>query len=125
MTCWSARAGRTRDDGQTDVSSNQSFDNAFQGIDLLLSGHLHSSRGFPSSHYFQFEHRAALFIEAGTATSTRHRGQTNSFNLIRLDGTRVSVSAFYWDPWVRGFYSDQAQDFELWSEGWSFPRAAR
>jgi len=46
---------------------------------------------------------AALVVQAGTATSTRGRGETNSFNVLRVEPERVEVDRYGWDV-VGGAY---------------------
>ena len=38
----------------------------------------------------------ALVVQAGTATSTRARGETNSFNRLRIDGDLIDVERWAW-----------------------------
>jgi hypothetical protein len=42
-------------------------------------------------------------IQAGTATSTRGRGETNSFNVVRIEPMRVEVDRYGWDIVGRAF----------------------
>jgi hypothetical protein len=36
-------------------------------------------------------------VQAGTATSTRGRGEVNSFNVIRIERERIEVDRYGWD----------------------------
>jgi 3',5'-cyclic AMP phosphodiesterase CpdA len=74
------------------------------GVDLLLSGHMHLSHANNTSERYRISEYAALVVQAGTATSTRGRGETNSFNVIRVDSARVEVDRYGWDD-VGGRYS--------------------
>ena len=56
------------------------------GVDIVLSGHLHTSHARPFG-----EAHGVLFVQAGTGLSTRVRGEPNDFNLLHLDGPRVRV----------------------------------
>jgi 3',5'-cyclic AMP phosphodiesterase CpdA len=67
------------------------------GIDLLLAGHLHMSHANSTSERYPISEYAALVIQAGTATSTRGRGEVNSFNVIRVEAGRVEVDRYGWD----------------------------
>lgn len=62
------------------------------GIDVLLSGHLHLSS--PLEGVYKIPDQRALVVHAGTATSTRTRGEVNSFNIITVDAGRVSVERY-------------------------------
>jgi 3',5'-cyclic AMP phosphodiesterase CpdA len=67
------------------------------GVDLLLTGHLH--RGFTGdvrTHHVTIK-RSILVFQAGTAVSTRLRGEANSYNLIALDAPRLSCTVHAWD----------------------------
>ncbi|MDB5916980.1 MAG: metallophosphatase [Massilia sp.] len=70
---------------------------AESGVDLLLAGHLHVSRADNTAERYPFSEYAALVIQAGTATSTRGRGEVNSFNAIRVEPARVEVDRYAWD----------------------------
>jgi len=55
-------------------------------VDLLLTGHLHLVHRAPASaHVPGYD---AQILGAGTATSTRARGEPNSFFVFRVDGRR-------------------------------------
>lgn len=60
------------------------------GVALVLAGHHHRSFA-GSAAALHTEHRALLVIQAGTATSTRVRGEVNSYNLIRIDPAAVAI----------------------------------
>lgn len=67
------------------------------GVDLLLAGHLHASHSGNSAQRYKIAGYAALVVQAGTATSTRGRGETNSFNVIRIDGDEIQVERYGWE----------------------------
>ncbi len=67
------------------------------GVDLLLSGHMHMSHSGNTSDRYRISEYAALVVQAGTATSTRGRGETNSFNVVRVEHDRVEVDRYGWD----------------------------
>lgn len=54
------------------------------GIDAVVSGHLHSVITEPFR-----DNPKMLFVQAGTALSTRIRGDLNSFNSLEIDPNRV------------------------------------
>src|SRR6185369_11551022 len=53
------------------------------GADLFLAGHLHISHTTHTKRY-NIHGYSALVVQSGTATSTRERGEVNSFNLLRI-----------------------------------------
>src|SRR5262249_38026720 len=70
---------------------------AHAGVHLLLSGHHHRAL---SGHIADIGAAGSvLVVHAGTAVSTRLRhGEPNSYNLVRIDGERVSVHGMGWTP---------------------------
>lgn len=65
---------------------------ARSGADVFLAGHLHVSSITNSAHRYKLpDGRSALIIQAGTAASTRGRGEPNSFNLLHWDGALLEV----------------------------------
>jgi 3',5'-cyclic AMP phosphodiesterase CpdA len=73
------------------------------GADLFLSGHLHLGHTGDTSIQYQIQGRSALIVQAGTATSTRGRGEANSFNVIRIEAPEIEVERLSWDPLRRRF----------------------
>ena len=61
------------------------------GIDLLLAGHLHVSHSGPTAERYASSGHSAVFVQAGTACSTRERGEENSFNLLRLHRKCIEI----------------------------------
>ena len=86
------------------------------GTDMVLSGHLHMSHFGSSEARYPLDGYAVLFIQAGTATSTRSRGETNSFNVIQVSGAAVGIERWAWQPEEGRFHLSQRE---------SFPRAKR
>jgi len=66
------------------------------GVDLLLAGHLHTSHTHNTSDRYEIDGYAALVVQAGTATSTRSRGETNSFNVLRVQHDEIQVERYGW-----------------------------
>jgi 3',5'-cyclic AMP phosphodiesterase CpdA len=76
---------------------------AESGVDILMAGHLHASHAGSTAERYKIGEYAALVIQAGTATSTRGRGETNSFNVVRIEPLRVEVDRYGWDLVGQGF----------------------
>lgn len=74
------------------------------GVDVLLSGHMHTSHAGNTAERYRMSEYAALVVQAGTATSTRGRGEVNSFNVVRVEPERVEVDRYGWDE-VGGKFS--------------------
>ena len=67
------------------------------GIHLVLSGHYHQAfTGDLAEHYVAIK-RSILVVQAGTAISTRRRHEANSYNLLAIDGERLSCTVEAWD----------------------------
>ena len=89
--------------------------------DLLLAGHLHvGDAGSVAMHAVGGSHDA-IVVQAGTATSTRGRGELNSFNAIRVEANRIEVQRFAWRPLDRVFESMGSEHFERTAGGWKSP----
>ena len=94
---------------------------AFAGcrIDLLLAGHLHGSHAVDTSERYQFGGHSAIAVQAGTATSTRGRAETNSFNIIRVDSGHIAVDHMGWQPGSGRFEWVTTESFVRTPCGWS------
>jgi 3',5'-cyclic AMP phosphodiesterase CpdA len=67
------------------------------GVDLLLAGHLHLAyHDDIRSHHTSLK-RSVLSVQAGTATSTRKRGEPNAYNWITLSPDLVAVEVRIWN----------------------------
>jgi 3',5'-cyclic AMP phosphodiesterase CpdA len=65
-------------------------------VDILLAGHLHRAYHDDVRVFYRDARRSILSIQAGTASSTRLRGEPNSYNLITLDGDVVQIDVRTW-----------------------------
>jgi 3',5'-cyclic AMP phosphodiesterase CpdA len=74
------------------------------GVDILMAGHMHASHAGSTAARYQIDQYAALVVQAGTATSTRGRGEVNSFNVVRVEPLRVEIDRYGWDV-VHGQFS--------------------
>ena len=88
------------------------------GADVLLAGHLHLSHTGSTAQRYQIQGHSALVIQAGTAISTRGRGEANSFNLVRLDHPNITVERLSWDAAARSFKIVSEENFRHSAEGW-------
>ena len=66
-------------------------------IDLFLSGHLHRSHQALAAPVDQGGH-AGLVVHAGTAASTRGRGEANAFNVLRVDSGELVLETREFAP---------------------------
>ena len=88
------------------------------GIDLLLSGHMHTSLAANTAERYPIEGYAALVVQAGTATSTRGRGEANSFNILRIDGGRIDIERHGWGEQHLDYRPVERQRFVRGGLGW-------
>ena len=89
------------------------------GVDVLLAGHLHVSHRADTGGRYALAGYGALVISAGTATSTRGRGEANSFNVLRLTKQRVAVERREWQPAQNRFAGAERETFERRERGWA------
>ena len=87
------------------------------GVDLLLAGHWHQTSCGPTAARYGSGHHAAIFVQAGTACSTRRRGEPNSFNVIRADHTHIEVQSWSSHAGDR-FHPQASQYFRRSADGW-------
>ena len=88
------------------------------GVDLLLAGHFHASQTGDTSGRYELSGYAALVVQAGTATSTRGRGEANSFNVLRVSDAAVAVERRVWQPDSKGFALERTEHFRREAAGW-------
>ena len=89
------------------------------GVDLLLSGHMHTSHAASTAERYIIHEYAALVIQAGTATSTRGRGEVNSFNVVRVGDERVEVDRYGWDEIGKQYSIMKTEPFLRRGNVWS------
>ena len=92
------------------------------GVDMLLAGHNHDA-SVHSARDLVTRAGSALVIQAGTATSTRVRDQSQSFNRIEIDGDRVIVTVESWDG--SAFVPQAAQRYERADDHWRLAGAEK
>jgi 3',5'-cyclic AMP phosphodiesterase CpdA len=91
------------------------------GVDLLLAGHFHTSEAGSTGARHEIAGYSALVVQAGTATSTRGRGESNSFNVLRVSSDRIVVERMSWRDDARAFVHERSERFSRdgarWTEG--------
>ena len=92
---------------------------ARSGVDVFLTGHLHVTYAGPTATRYKVGGRTAIVVEAGTATSTRVRGEPNAFSVLRVDTTAIVVEHLVWHSESRAFEAGEVQRFRWTSEGWT------
>jgi 3',5'-cyclic AMP phosphodiesterase CpdA len=88
------------------------------GVDILLAGHFHTSQSGATSGRDDLAGYAALAVQAGTATSTRGRGESNTFNVLRIESRAVEVERRRWRPEARTFEVAQVERFRRDGQRW-------
>ena len=89
------------------------------GADVFLTGHLHVTYAGHTAERYDAGGRSAIVVEAGTATSTRMRGEANAFNLLTINRDQVLVESYGWQPTQRTFAVGDVTRFERTPTGWS------
>jgi 3',5'-cyclic AMP phosphodiesterase CpdA len=62
-----------------------------QQVDVVLTGHIHHASILPHD-----EGRGPVMIGASSATSTRLRGQSNGYNILRLSREKIDIELVHW-----------------------------
>jgi len=88
------------------------------GVDLLLAGHTHRSEAGDTSARHPIAGYSALVVQAGTATSTRGRGEENSFNVLRVGGDTIDVKRMDWDAAASDFRQAAIERFARDGSRW-------
>ena len=86
------------------------------GADVLLSGHLHEANVGHTAERYRIAGVSALVVQAGTATSSRTRESTNSFNLLRLSPRHIEVDTYLWTG--SGFACGTTEAYDHGEHGW-------
>ena len=92
------------------------------GVDLLLAGHLHASHAGNTAARYKIDGYAALMVQAGTATSTRGRGEANSFNVLRVETDQIKVERYSWQDGDAAFGKVSTESFQRSGGVWNSTR---
>jgi hypothetical protein len=87
------------------------------GVDVYLAGHFHVSHCGRTAERYDFGGYSAIFVQAGTACSTRGRGEPNSFNVVRARPGKVVVETLTMSS-DGSFRSVATETFERGESGW-------
>jgi 3',5'-cyclic AMP phosphodiesterase CpdA len=87
------------------------------GVDIFLSGHLHLIHRGTTARY-NVAGYSALVIQAGTASSTRDRGELNSFNVLKIETNRIGLETHTWHPEQGEFTVSETRQFQRTEGGW-------
>lgn len=88
------------------------------GADLVVSGHLHVSHATHTAIRYKVPGRSALLVQAGTATSTRERGEPNSFNVLAVERQTIGIERYVWRPGEKSFAPAANEIFRRTKGGW-------
>ncbi|MGN6702489.1 MAG: metallophosphoesterase family protein [Burkholderiaceae bacterium] len=89
------------------------------GADVLLAGHMHVAHAGTTAARYPIGAYSALVVQAGTATSTRGRGEANSFNVLRIDSPSIAIDRYRWMDQTADFALAGTESFERVPGGWT------
>jgi 3',5'-cyclic AMP phosphodiesterase CpdA len=75
-------------------------------IDMCLAGHLHMGYSGDVRTHHEAVKRSIISVQAGTATSTRRRGEPNAYNIITINPDHVTIQV---RAWRDGRFADAAR----------------
>jgi 3',5'-cyclic AMP phosphodiesterase CpdA len=81
------------------------------GVDLILAGHAHRAYAGGDAASLRIGNHNAVIVQAGTATSTRGRGEPNSFNVIHVSAREIRVARQTWQHRERRFVQSHEDRF--------------
>ena len=89
-------------------------------VDLFLSGHLHRTHAALRVERHAEAGYANLVIHAGTASSTRGRGEANAFNVLRFDDVdTLALTTLCFDSGNGRFVPDAHGRYRRGPRGWA------
>lgn len=87
-------------------------------VDLLLAGHFHIADTGQTAKRYNMPGYSAIIVAAGTSTSTRGRGQPNSFNVIRIEQASITIERRIWRRDSHAFDVLSVERFHRSEGGW-------
>jgi len=88
-------------------------------VDVFLSGHLHHSNVATTARRYRIGGFAAVIVQAGTATSTRARGEHNAFNVLRIGADDLRVETWRSLPGAAAFGAEAETRYRyVHGSGW-------
>lgn len=87
-------------------------------VDLLLAGHFHIAGTGDTATRYNIPGYSALIVSSGTSTSTRGRGQPNSFNVIKIDRPLLEIQRHVWRPETSTIGQFSVERFQQTSGEW-------
>jgi 3',5'-cyclic AMP phosphodiesterase CpdA len=87
-------------------------------VDVCLAGHLHVGHVGRGADLFDMPGHHLLLVQAGTATSTRGRGESNSFNVLHVEESTLLIERHGWDPDAGRFRIQAQERFRREADGW-------
>ena len=88
------------------------------GVDLLLAGHFHIADTTQTAKRYKMSDYSAIIVSSGTSTSTRGRGQPNSFNIIRIEQPDIAIERRVWRRDSGAFDVLSVERFRRSEGGW-------
>lgn len=93
-------------------------------VDLLLAGHVHKAYVGHTAERYDFQGHSALFVQCSTTTSTRVRGEANSFNVLHLERPDLTLERYDFHPRERTYRCARRMKFRHTGRGWESIRSA-
>jgi 3',5'-cyclic AMP phosphodiesterase CpdA len=88
-------------------------------VDMLLAGHFHVAGTTRTTARYKIDNYSGLIVASGTTTSTRGRGQPNSFNVIQIDVPNATIAQYQWRAERGTFDLFSTERFVRTETGWA------
>ena len=88
-------------------------------VDMLLAGHFHIAGTTRTTARYKIDNYPGLLWPRGRLTSTRGRGQPNSFNVIQIDVPTATIAQYQWRPERCAFDLFSTERFVRTEIGWA------